>query len=223
MSSLKKLKAVGKRSKYCVFGFIRESELLLKLSTIPRLINFLCLSYFHIKDFFLKARKPEFIISNDGLQIKNINGCRYDCHSIYLNEWIHSESKVIAVWTLKMGANDSVIGLSSSDTMIENDFTFHGKKPNYAVGSHGVGYINSLKDDKYNERCNGGYNNFFEDDIVRFILDLKHGNICMAINDQDVIILFEDIEQSTDVRYKLVLQLPRQDDYVIIQDFAVFT
>ena len=120
-----------------------------------------------------------------------------------------------------MGTNDVVVGFSSSDDSINNDFTFHEKKPNYAIGSHGVGYRNGKQDLRYGKKWDCPKTQFGSDDIIQLTLNLKLANISMKINDEKIILIFDDVVVSVDVKYKLAIQLPQQFDHVSIQDFSL--
>eukprot|EP01084_Bolivina_argentea_P266920 452909_1 len=103
MSLLKKAKHASKRiNKYIVFGYIHEHEMTESV-TIPLLISYMGLSYYYIPEYFSKARTDYFEISSDSLTVRNIGEhCSTSIHSIYCNQWIHSNSKIMAKWTFKI-------------------------------------------------------------------------------------------------------------------------
>ena len=104
MASLQVGKNAGKRSKCIIFGYLREQESSLKLSipSIPPIIAYLSIAYFDNPEFFARAREDCFVISDDKLSVTNIAEIVWSKHCIYLNQWIESTSKLIAIWTFKI-------------------------------------------------------------------------------------------------------------------------
>ena len=51
-SSFKKLSKIDKRTKYSVYGWIREMEQALDLSQVPMMISSICILYFHKDPIF---------------------------------------------------------------------------------------------------------------------------------------------------------------------------
>eukprot|EP01084_Bolivina_argentea_P118376 210050_1 len=214
MSSLQQLKYVNKKFKYCVFGYIRESESKLELPPIPMLISYICLSYYYFADFFSKAREDHFKISNDKLTITNIKYCDYRNHSIFLNEWIDATSNTIVTWTFTFkNTNDVIVGLALEED-INEDFCF-GKKPTYAIASWGGNFLNGMMRGNFTQPVFGGNDN------VEFVLNLKNGTFGCRIGNKPINIAFENVSRHNGIKYKLAMQLRTIEDAVTIMNFSI--
>ena len=60
--SLKKLKSIDKRTKYSVYGWIREKGKKLKIKAVPSIISAICILYFREEEIFN-------IISDNGIEL----------------------------------------------------------------------------------------------------------------------------------------------------------
>eukprot|EP01084_Bolivina_argentea_P045645 84023_1 len=105
----KRLKHIDMRSKYTVFGHIREMENKLSLfSNIPVLISYISLSYYNHGEYFHKSGlNKDMIVSEDKMTVTNSTGCddsNYK-HTTYGYTWIESTCDKIAKWTFKACGN----------------------------------------------------------------------------------------------------------------------
>ena len=78
-SLLKRLSTIDDKTKYGVYGWIREAEKELKSSQIPLMISSICILYYHEYDTF-EIVPDNTRISCNGKCITKINQCRNDVH-----------------------------------------------------------------------------------------------------------------------------------------------
>eukprot|EP01084_Bolivina_argentea_P188006 323728_1 len=222
MSLLSNVKQADKRSKYTVFGYIREMESNFNLENIPMLISYLCLSYHYDPEYISKARDDAFEISKNRLIITSKKTICFRDHTIYCNQWIHSMSNVIAKWTFKINyvPNASSIdgiyfGLASeqNDNGIYNDFS-NSKAANYAVSDCGDKYTHDA------ESITENVGELHSNDEVTYTLDLQNATFGCKINNNNELILFEYIKQSNDIKYKMVIQIAGKGGSVTLKNFT---
>eukprot|EP01084_Bolivina_argentea_P254612 428071_1 len=224
MSSMKRIKNVDAHSKYCVFGYIREMELNLKLPTIPLLISYICVSYFYEPEYFSKARPDCFKISENKLTITNIKTTNDNTHTVYCHKWTNSMSNSIVKWTFvingKKQDTDSD-GIFFGFVTQENkgsilcDFSSNRELPNYAIGHNGTKFFGSAI---CNTEASYGFD---EKDEIEYTLNLKNASISSNINNANDLILFNNIERSGDINYKMVVQMPAKGDSVTLKKFYI--
>ena len=65
MSWLNKLKSTDQRHKDLIFGYIRRSSKSISSTTIPVLINYVCLLYCLVNDKFIECQQEMEITSSD--------------------------------------------------------------------------------------------------------------------------------------------------------------
>ena len=225
MSELRELKDIDKWSQFIlVFGFIRELEVLICISWkfasfynfIPTAIKCLCLSYcsyFYFKDEFEKANDNIFTICNNKRTIKNIKGCLWSDHSIFGQQSINSNNDDICRWIFDIHSDDILIGIcSSKNEKIYKDFTECSRYyPFYAFDNGGNVFTHSKQSIQNKELWEFG-----KGDRVTLIVHFEFGRILIKVNDDDMIIVFREIERSKTLKYHLALQMPKKDDYVTL-------
>ena len=121
MSSLKKIKSIDQKTKDLIFGYIRESNESISYTTIPMMINYICLLYYHLTDRFTKCGVGMEITSsnsndsnkNDVVQLHN--GNFDDWRNIHGNIIINPRDNpnLIATWVIKMTFDCCIIGIHS--------------------------------------------------------------------------------------------------------------
>eukprot|EP01084_Bolivina_argentea_P188005 323726_1 len=225
MSTLSNVQKADKRSKYIVFGYIREIESKLNLENIPMLISYLCFSYHYDPEYISKARDDLFEISNDKRTVTAKKEEFSMKHTIYCNQWIHSMSNAIVKWTFKINHLPKMailfFGLASEqkDNGIYNDFgnSIKGKPPNYAIADDGDRLINGLIPvtiARVNQHV------LYSNDEVTYTLDLQNTTFGCKINNNNELILFEYIKQSNDIKYKMVIQIAGKGGSVTLKNFT---
>eukprot|EP01084_Bolivina_argentea_P253347 425531_1 len=218
MSTLQAVKNVNKRTKLTVFGYIREQELRQSFN-IPLLISYTCLVYYYVPEFITKARNDYFKVSTDKLTVTNNKEyCNSYFQTIYLNQWIHSTSKMISKWIFyinKQNESATYFGLASKDNSSMKTFTNH--KPNYSVSSFGYKYSHQTVDNNVVKQAKVDTG-----DTITFILDLsdeKKGMIKFQVNKKETVILFDNVETGNDIKYKMCLQITAKSSSVTLKSY----
>ena len=214
-------KYVSKDSHFLVFGFIREHQLLVSDLIIPSPIYLLCLMYYYLQNYFgihssriqVTGDQNETITSKESK-----DSCAYGYH------WIHSMSNKLITYKIKInhGFNayqDSDIGISASDTFIDEDFA-SSTNIYYAFDADGDKW--SVVDDVsfcqiYDEEFDDGYK---AGDIVTMQLDLFNSTISFYVNDRFKGIAFDDIKKGENIRYKLAVMLAKSGDSCTIIEYS---
>ena len=204
------------RSKYCVFGYMRNMEQLLKLSSIPVVIAYLCLKYYAIPEMFDKFPTKYFQTTKDKLTIMNKLHAPYNQHCIYLYQWIDSTSKSIIKWTFKINRlyliNPFIHGHSKTIT-----FSLGFKQDDINKGivqTDGIYFSNEGLFSKIN---------FKTGDIVILKLDLIKREFTYQVNDAQEIHLQHpgSVVVTKDVKYKMAMESLPIGNSVTIQDFSI--
>lgn len=225
MASKKKPKYRSKadsRSEYVVFGYLRNMDSRFSLSShIPPLVSHLCLRFYFIFECFDEARTDCFKISDDRLTIANIKQCGYQ-HTIFLCKWIESTSKSIATWKFERNSTDSVgtigFGIISTDEedLLYSDFcSVEPKhKPNYCVYNVGYKFENGKSGQNMTHQV-------IHKNVATFILNLSKKTFSCLDAKGDIMILFDDIEISNNIKYKFAVQIRYYGDYLKLIDHYV--
>ena len=234
MSAFKLAKNVDERSKLLVFGYVRSVESALQLPNTPPLIMHLCLTFYYLNEYFARALRNCFVISDDKLTVTKIDEHPDWNHTICLNEEIQSMSNAIVTWQFKIiqrsvdeafdGGNfirtiTMGFGILSNCSAIDKDIVYDDPAfiPHYVAydGSLGWKFKNGIGAGKSNLRI-------VTDDIVTFVLDLKQQLFTFKINDEADQILFDNITISQDIKYTFGVQLNAKDDSVSLTNFSIF-
>ena len=189
--SLTKLKLVDNNTKFCIFGYARETESSLSI-TVPMLIQYLIILYYWIGEKFTthgdgikvdKTKKIAWYNDTFGTSYNTVYGnyvIDINDTSIIRYEWTF---KIIS--TLDIDLHPMCIGIDSSNNkFINDDFSnFKNNHPYYGIGSNGYSYYHGLRD-KYicgkpvsdSDRVEFGdvvFDNWREGDIVKMTLHIK--------------------------------------------------
>ena len=236
MSAIKIAKKAmqNKNSKHLVFGYVRNLAHNLKIKQNSVMIQYLVCLYYHLMDQFYRAHKDMVQISKDKqtatLLVDDFN------HAIYLNEWIESTSKEVVTWTYNINKlhDHLYFGLVSKERETQHldmDFYSHWCKPCYAISSDRRIYKLGVNDRGTGYRSRGIYLHNYPDpkvpnliiktgDKVSFVLNLKNASLSCSINDKPNFLLFDNIERSLEIKWKMALNLSDAGDSVSIIGFS---
>ncbi len=236
MSRIQSTQPINNRMKLIVFGYIRQQESSSSIN-IPKMLSFLCLSYYLVDEYFKKALKKYVDISNDNMMITNIGGqipneyysldlgTKNWCsnYTIYCNQWIPTMATIMVQWTFFIKQMSDVISfnLVSSDESVDKEYRhIINQSPCYQIQNNGYSheyYISStsgLKIDKYMS--------WKSNDTITFILDFSDVSISgwyIQINGQPKRMISQNLYKGEDIRYKMVIQMPYINDCVILKKF----
>ena len=174
---------VDDRSKDSVFGFIRQSRHKTHDTAIPMMIQYCCLNYYFINEYFTKCG-DNLKISDDGKIVSKQRNLYGKIVSVYGNAMIDidniSTSKY--VWTIKIGGEETCyFGIDSSNKKwINGDFT-DWDNPNayYAYNMTAARYATNEDYLPYGEVCDDG-------DIVKMELDARNKTLKFYRNGTDL-------------------------------------
>ena len=215
--------SVDQKSRDIVYGFIKRMEKSLSLKNIPSEINDICLAFYYFPEFFDKARPDRFKISADKLTVTNFEYCNVWSHTIYMKQWIESESHEIVKWTFKISRKEHhaniYLSLVSgySETTLMNDFS-STHKPNYSLSDVG----STLKNGKL-YKTSRSLDEFRNGSIVTVTLDLQKYQLLSQVDNGRNMVAFENIEHEKDIQYIFVVQLPLEKDCVTLKDLVLCT
>ena len=227
MSSLKQLSKIDKRTRFKVYGWIREAEKELSLNYIPTMISNICILYVRDDEIFHMIG-DNVKLSNNKKCLTKINANGWKNCNFGINE-IPSKSDSICQWDVKVidlhpGLGRSIfrIGVSSSTLVNKNMCHYHAKEGDYYV----------IYNDKY--KCEESTKLFQPDrqlpefgvnDIVSIYLHLKKedGNLSVAVNGGDKYMVYSDIKRGENISYRLMVALNIINDSVEIVNFTRFS
>ena len=222
MSFPKLLENVNKQVKYCVFGYIRNIELLFKFPSIPIVIFYLCLGYYYNAEQFEDARKDCFRISNDKLTITNIKRCRFPNHTIYLQRFIESTIERVIKWTFKINRLGSdyyemAFAIVSKQESIKKGI--FRQADYFMVFNNGIREFYPTGCVIENSRKDGCI--FTEGDLVSLTLDLKNGMVYYQINDGNHVFITDRFKSDRSTKYKMAIQLKTIGSSVTLKQFTI--
>ena len=117
---LRKLNGIDDKFKDAAFGYIRRIEKKNKLfTTIPVMINYLCLNYYYAGEYFAKCA---FLtrVSNNRMTIT-----AHGYGTSYGNVWIDPRIPQIVRWTFKIGKDSTLtFGIVSSEDSPDPDYFY---------------------------------------------------------------------------------------------------
>ena len=123
MLSLKRAQKINQTAKDLIFGYVRKANNSISYTTIPVMINYICLLYYYsVKDRFIDLTNRQDskleIVSSD-----THNDKRADIAKIETKDWDNIHGNVIidpmknpnaiATWTIKVGTTKCIIGVHS--------------------------------------------------------------------------------------------------------------
>ena len=223
--ALKTAKSVDQKTRDIVYGFVKRMEKSLWFRNIPTEIYELCLAFYFLPEFFDKARRDCFKISDDKLTVTCIKRCNYNQHTIYMKKWIESTSCCIAKWRFKINDRPSMptstsftfCGLASAYSEIMLVMDFSSRAPNYSLGHGGQRFFNRYPAEDSTTKMP----TYKSGDIVTFTLDLDKNIFLCRVNESDDVVVFEDVVQKDDVKYIFVMQLAEKGNSVTLLDFNI--
>ena len=221
--SLKNLKEIEQQIKDIVYGYIRQKNKELSLGIIPSLIKSICLLYFYESEYFLIAANG-IEISEDKRTIVKRSNVGWTT-TVYGNQWVESMTNNIIKWKFKIvnavGEGSGIaIGIVASDDCLNKDFCYATDRISYCYSSYPVKMLNGQSYDKHNAF------KIKNDDIVTFILDLGQRKIFYNKNNDndeelgDENVMFDQVEKSKDVRYKIAACLRNKEDSIQLVRFT---
>ena len=212
--AFKQLSKIDKRTKYSVHGWIRNKEKSLGLTTIPSMINAICILYFRDDEIFNVINGAVKLSENKKI-ITSLAGDFAFLIKAFYNYGIMEivpTSNLVYQWDLrivKCTENDCIyFGITS--TKSEELF---GDGHHYAFKNGGEKTKTDEKWKSYGEEIRTG-------DIVSINLDLKKAQIKLIINGKDQGIAYENVDKSKDIKYRLFVTLLFKNDCVEILNFS---
>ena len=224
------IKYVDMKTYLKVFGYIRSYEKSLKSKIIPQSIYHICLKYIYIHYFFgVKSESIKLSGHNKQTMIVDKSfgrkaGGVWSTHCIYGKYMFDSISNMIIKYKIKIVASNRKystfnIGFASDHNAIDTNFAEQKTdSPWYSFDSWGL-IRRYNKQPCYTQNLNSIY---AKNDIVIMTLDLKRGSLCYEIGDRnDSKTIIENIERSSDLKYKLALSAWYNGDSLSILDLSV--
>ena len=215
-TSLKVLKYIDQRTKFVVFGYIREYENKLSLYiNISPGICYICLAYYFLGEYFEKAGN-QFIISNDKMTVtKKQESYKYEYsnwnNTAYGKLWINSTIPQIIKWKFKINELGCLSGIcfclvSKDNRCNENCMSRDSKKdyPNYGFCNKLLTIIN---DDEAIEEKSDDAEKFEKNDIVLMIFNTIKREFYCQNADQINLITIKNIKIGDNIRYKMAIQM----------------
>ena len=214
--ALKQLNNIDKRTKYSVFGWIRNQERELKLHNVPQMISSICILYLRDDEIFDIIAKLIKLSENRKMITRMRWGFQWDNNN-YGKMEVNSTNNIIYKWHLKIiemsrkievgvrsKHNGEYYGVEVS-TFNENKMLklTHNKIPSY-----------KLNWDNY---C---VHKFEKGDEITICLNLKQQHVQFIVNSIDKGIAFTNIETSKDIKYRIYVLLEDTGDCLEILNFT---
>ena len=190
-----KIKSINQWERDLVTGYTKEAQRLLVSMQIPMAISYVCLTYFHEYDYFIKCGKRAKINKDkDCVTIKTLSG-----GTTYGNIIIDDSIKMIYSWKFKISgkiARDAfyyiAIGIDSS-----NRSYYDGFFPLYGNAWRQFEFYAFLYDgkkvsSKENKKRYG--TNFKQGDTVTMEINVQKQEMKYFVNDKDQGIAFKNID-----------------------------
>ena len=212
MSSLnfKKFNKIDSKTKYTVYGWIREVENALKVTNIPTTISNICIIYYRDDECFDKiepgitAKKNNKIVTVDCMTGDNFI---FSFGKI----GISSTTEVVCQWDIKIRSKNTtqlfmyksiIFGVASVNSGLIN----HKTKNFYETDGSIFGYKTGWND----AYVSGIY------DVISVHLDLKKRNVKFFVNGKLQKNEIHPIEIGDDVKYRLMVGMQQELDSVEI-------
>ena len=218
MSSLKKIKSIDQRTKDLAFGYIRESTQPITYTTIPMMINNICLLYYHLGIDRFVLSHPEVNISSNNVAAVNpsyrSSGLGIVHGDIIINP--RKNPNLIAIWTIKINSARCVIGIHSMDGGDSIDYPYYQYQyANYAWKDDGgvmvprIGW--SYRD----------YDCFGKDDVIKMEFIVPQKKLKFYKNDEETDFEIDNIDLSENYHLMVAFGLKDPENSVEIMDFGV--
>lgn len=217
-SSWKLLSKIDKKTKYCVYGWVREMEKELKIQHVPMMISGITILYFRDDEIFNAVTKNVKLSNNNKCITKcgdtgNVIGVGYGIIEV------PSMSDMKYKWSFQINKSENshvVIGIIDSKKNInDNDYPVFGV---YLITDNDI-----MKSDGV--RCFTGTGaRYTNNDIFSLILDLQNMKVDICINDKEQDIAFDNITKGIDIKYRLFVALLQHSESVeiIIDNFTKY-
>ena len=195
MSSWKRAKTMEQRQKDLISGYVRESTKSISYTTIPIMINYICLLYYYITDKFIKCTTRIEISSTNNKEASKAS-INEDIKSSWRNIWenIHGNiiinprdnPNLIATWIIKMNfRNECIIGIHGKYND-DASFATHGQSPHYGWwGPSGIMISHDV--------LSRGLDRFKSGDTVKMVLDVAKKQLKFYKNEQETNVACDNI------------------------------
>ena len=201
-----------------VNGYIKKQQNLLPHKEnpyylIPPLVTHLILLYYFNNEYFVNTPKG-YIISHDK---KTIQKTEWSTVSMYGNIIIPSTRSGIYYWSFKVLQVEVnlTFGITSDiEHSFESSFWSDENHSNYGAMYSGH------KVSKANPEFNYSFDDLNNNDIVKMELDLNKKELSYWVNDKYIGPAYTDIDVGEDIKYKMAVDMMRQDTKVQFIDFS---
>lgn len=219
--AFKLLRKIDQRTKYSVYGWIRDKEKILKLGNVPSMIKSICILYFRKEEIFDVISYKGIQLSENGKSITAKSDIDGPDNNNYGAMEIESESNTFYKWEFKVTGNKcDWIGFGISSKQIPNDFHEKDFKCIYYIIRNDAG---KLRRSSHRRRsCYDSYSDtsFKTGDLISLHLNLKKRKMELMVNGKQRGIAFTNIETSQDIAYRMFVSLNKSDVTVEIMDFT---
>ena len=217
MSSLLK---VDRRTKYSVYGWIRNMEILLKDTTIPPEIIEICILYCRDEEVFNVISDVGIEISENKKIITKVGKDKYNDNNNYGIIEIESESACICQWDLRAIKISDGLAIGIASKQVPNEQIKDSEDCCY--------YLFYQEDDcswtsfhsDSTDYGHGDQKKWAEGDKISISVDFQKCRIQLLINDVDAKRAVESIQTSQQTKYQLFVSLHSIGDSIEILNFT---
>ena len=223
--SVEFLTKIDKRTKYSVYGWIRNQEQSLRLTNVPSIVGAICILFYRDDEIF-------DTVSDNGIKLSNNKKAIVKSGDIMQNNSygtivIKSAYDLVYRWDLRIHSGSRVtIGIVSQQAAVDGHFynnrDYHGV--HYLFQSVRSFSIKKQNDYRYQwpksyvwEAYGDGFGQ--KDDVVSLCLDLCKAQIKLIINGKDQGVAFHNVIKSKDIEYRLVVSLVNDGDHIEILNY----
>ena len=200
------------RTKYAVYGWIREAERELNINkcTIPEILNSICILYLPEEDSFQIIQKNMDVSENKRIIWKYTSDNEWNCN--YGKFIIPSLSDGVCQWDLRINKLD--IGTSVFLGVSSNINRTHSKDDNNYL-LHDAGYKNEINSREWVRYCPRLTTN----DSISVKLDLIKAEVAYSVNGKDQGVAFNNINKGNDIDYRLCVCIQYKGTEIEIINF----
>ena len=211
---LKRLSKIDEKTKYGVYGWIREAEESLQLGHVPLMISSICILYFHeIFDAIGKYMK----LSQGNKCITNASKAGGWNNTNYGIIEIASNTNATYEWELRVKEKGSKNSITVGITNTNEPDEYYGHKleqyNHYMYNSSGSKWRHDQDWREYGDQ-------YKKNDKVKMTLNLKNADLRFSVNDVSKGIAFENIEKGDDIKYRMFVSMYGENDSVEILNFS---
>lgn len=230
--SFKLAKETSLRNKYACYGWIRETENVLKLAQIvPSMVKVICLLYFRDDEIFDNVNEKGIHLSSNKKVISSKKSyhksCIFPCLNYGITD-IYSIQQTKIQWDLKVNTSNDIrmiptmlIGIANGERIY---YLFRYNKIWIEGGicrlEHRDGAAKYGSGDKLSDRQE--WKRYDDGDRVSLHLDLKQKKIKVIVNGFDLGFTSVPIVTSPQIQYKLCVILHGGFSSVEILDFNIY-